>query len=127
MIKSNREGYLGKCVIVTFGHSATGKTTISRILSKKLECPVVHYDESRHTVQLPTLLDDDDGLWDEFHYITGRDFPAVFAGHNEWESYGLQPIHFFAGGIPNGEYEVWLTYTLVGRLLITMVSLKPKR
>ena len=54
------------------------------------------------------LLNDNDGLWDEFWYQSGgRPFPGVFAGHNEWEDYGLAPMHFFATNIPDGAYEVW--------------------
>ncbi len=54
------------------------------------------------------LLDETDGEWDEFWYQSGdRPFPAIFAGHDEWETHGLAPMHFFATTIPDGEYEVW--------------------
>ena len=33
--------------------------------------------------------------------------PGIFAGHDEWENNGLQPMHFFADNIPDGRYEVW--------------------
>jgi len=54
----------------------------------------------------PALLNDHDGQWDEFDYPT-RDYPSVMAGHDEWENNGIQPMHFYADGIPNGVYEVW--------------------
>ena len=54
----------------------------------------------------PSLLNDHDGIWDEFDYPS-RDYPSVMAGHNEWELNGLQPMHFFADGVPDGPYEVW--------------------
>jgi len=53
------------------------------------------------------LLNDHDGQWDEFLYTPSRPYPTILAGHNEWENNGLQPMHFFADGIPNGVYEVW--------------------
>jgi hypothetical protein len=54
------------------------------------------------------LINETDGEWDEFWYQTGdRPFPAIFAGHEEWENHGLTPMHFFATTIPDGEYEVW--------------------
>jgi hypothetical protein len=66
-----------------------------------------HQDPVLATFTSPALLNDHDGLWDEFWYQISRPFPAVFAGHNEWENYGLEPIHFFTTGIPDGAYEVW--------------------
>jgi hypothetical protein len=54
----------------------------------------------------PALLNSQDGQWDEFKY-SSRPYPGIFAGHNEWENNGLQPMNFFADGIPNGTYEVW--------------------
>jgi hypothetical protein len=66
-----------------------------------------HQDPVLETFTDHTLLNDHDGLWDEFWYQTGRPFPAIFAGHNEWEDNGLQPMHFAAVGIPDGEYQVW--------------------
>jgi hypothetical protein len=65
-----------------------------------------HQDPVLTTFTNAGLLNDHDGLWDEFKY-SGRSFPGIFAGHNEWENNGLQPMHFFATGIANGQYEVW--------------------
>ena len=65
-----------------------------------------HQDPVLTTITDPALLNDQDGQWDEFDY-TGRPYPTILAGHNEWENNGLQPMHFFADGIPNGSYEVW--------------------
>lgn len=58
------------------------------------------------TFSSPALLNDHDGQWDEFDFSL-RPFPTVLAGHDEWENHALQPMHFFAAGIPNGRYEVW--------------------
>ncbi len=66
-----------------------------------------HQDPVRTTFTDPTLLNDHDGQWDEFYNVGGRPFPALFAGHNEWENNALQPMHFFATGIPNGAYQVY--------------------
>ncbi|MBN1657283.1 MAG: hypothetical protein JXA93_02725 [Anaerolineae bacterium] len=67
-----------------------------------------HQEPVLDTFTDPARLNDHDGLWDEFWYQAGgRPFPGVFAGHNEWEDYGLAPMHFFATNIPDGEYAVW--------------------
>ena len=53
-----------------------------------------------------------DGLWTEFHYtdpVEGRPFPSVFAGADEYERYGLQPMRFYDNNIPNGDYAVYAT------------------
>ena len=51
-------------------------------------------------------LDETDGEWTEFHYVSGgRPFPSVMAGADE-EDYGLPTMHFYTVGIPNGSYEV---------------------
>lgn len=75
--------------------------------------PIPCWDDEHQEPQLvtftdtdPTLLNDEDGQWDEFYWIS-RSYPTILSGHDEWESNGLQPIHFFAEGIPNGSYEVW--------------------
>ena len=47
-----------------------------------------------------------DGQWDEFLYTSGRPYPSILAHHLEYEDYGLPMMHFFASGIPNGQYEV---------------------
>jgi hypothetical protein len=66
-----------------------------------------HQDPVLTTFTNPALLNDHDGLWDEFWYTSGRPYPTILAGHDEWENNGLQPMHFFASDIPNGRYEVW--------------------
>ena len=66
-----------------------------------------HQNPILTTFSDPLLLNDHDGQWDEFWYQTGRPFPALLAGHNEWENNSLAPIHFFATDIPNGSYQVW--------------------
>lgn len=66
-----------------------------------------HHDPVLSTFTDPVLLNNQDGQWDEFDY-TARPYPTILAGHDEWENNGLQPIHFFAEGIPNGSYEVWV-------------------
>lgn len=53
-----------------------------------------------------SALDATDGEWTEFHYISGgRPFPAVFAGADE-EDHGLPVMRFYAGGVPDGAYEI---------------------
>ena len=66
-----------------------------------------HQDPVLTTFTNPALLNDHDGQWDEFWYQSGRPYPTLLAGHNEWENNNLQPMHFFAGGLPNGRYRVW--------------------
>ncbi len=72
---------------------------------------VQSWDDAHQDPVLPTitnggLLNDHDGNWDEFWNATYRPTPAIFVGHNEFENNGLQPIHFFSAGIPNGSYQV---------------------
>jgi len=57
------------------------------------------------TTSVPVLLAQD-GEWTEFLYTPSRPYPSVMAGHDEWENNGLQPMHFFAEGIPDGVYEL---------------------
>ncbi len=52
----------------------------------------------------PSLFDDTDGQWDEFHYVQ-RDYPGVFGGIAETVAGGLEPMHF-NGVVPNGTYRV---------------------
>jgi len=53
-----------------------------------------------------SALDEADGEWTEFHWISGgRPFPAVFAGVDE-EEVGLPVMRFYAGGVPDGDYDV---------------------
>ena len=66
-----------------------------------------HQDPVLTTFTNPALLNDHDGLWDEFWYTPVGPYPTLLAGHNEWENNGLQPMHFFAADIPNGRYQVW--------------------
>jgi len=54
----------------------------------------------------PGLLNDHDGNWDEFDYIS-RPFPTILAGHNEAEDNDLPLMHFHAENIADGQYEVW--------------------
>jgi len=56
------------------------------------------------TENVPDLVETD-GLWTEFLYTPVRSYPTILAGADE-EDFGLPVIHFFASGIPNGEYEV---------------------
>lgn len=42
---------------------------------------------------------------DRVLYTPRRPYPTILAGVDE-ETLGLPPIHFFASGIPSGEYEV---------------------
>ena len=51
-------------------------------------------------------LSETDGLWTEFLYTPSRPYPSILAGHLEFENHGLPVMHFFAGDIPNGQYEV---------------------
>jgi hypothetical protein len=64
-----------------------------------------HQDPDLETTSDWTLLETTPGEWTEFHY-SSRPFPSVMAAHNEYEDDGLPLMHFFASGIPNGEYEV---------------------
>ncbi len=66
-----------------------------------------HQDPVLVTHSDPGLLSETDGIWDEFLYLSSRPYPTLLAGHDEWESHGLQPMHFFADNLPNGRYEVW--------------------
>jgi len=64
-----------------------------------------HQDPVLATTTDLTYLETTPGEWTEYHH-TGRPFPSVMAAHDEYELYGLPLMHFYASGIPNGEYEV---------------------
>ena len=64
-----------------------------------------HQDPVLVTTENASDLVEDDGLWTEFLYTTGRDYPTILAGADE-EDYGLPVMRFYADGIPNGEYEI---------------------
>jgi len=66
----------------------------------------LHQDPVLATFSDPGLINDQDGQWDELDY-QNRPYPTILAGHGEWETYGLQPMHFFVDGVPSGTYEVW--------------------
>jgi hypothetical protein len=87
---------------------ASGGTTAGEIA---FDCA----DDAHQQPVLQTTTNPDDislvdGLWTEFHYTDpaeGRPFPSVFAGSDEYEQHGLQPMRFYATGVPNGTYAVY--------------------
>jgi hypothetical protein len=90
-----------------FGWGAISLTSVNA----NPDATIQSWDDGHQDPVLPTitnggLLNDHDGQWDEFWAQGYRPTPAIYAGHNEFESNGLQPIHFFSAGIPNGSYEV---------------------
>jgi uncharacterized repeat protein (TIGR01451 family) len=65
-----------------------------------------HQDPVLTTTTDASDLDETDGEWTEFHYVSGgRPYPSVMAGVDE-ENSGLPTMRFYADGITNGEYEV---------------------
>jgi hypothetical protein len=58
------------------------------------------------TTNIPDL-NETDGEWTEFLYTPSRPYPSVLAAVNEYEDYGLPIMHFYASGLPNGQYEVF--------------------
>ena len=65
-----------------------------------------HQDPVLATTSVLADLSETDGQWTEFLYTQNRPYPSILAHHLEFENYGLPQMHFYAGGIPNGRYEV---------------------
>ena len=71
------------------------------------------WDDAHQDPVLPTTTNSadislTDGLWTEFHYVSGgRPFPSVFAGSDEYENHSLSAMRFYATSVPNGDYAVY--------------------
>jgi len=99
----------GVRITVTSG-TATGVSNAFDVQASVSEIIINCWEDAHQSPVLVTTtnpgeLSTTDGRWTEFHWVSGRSFPAVFAGADE-ESYGLPVMRFYATGIPNGRYEV---------------------
>ena len=91
-----------------YGQPRTG-STVAFLLPGSVFLPC--WDDNAQDPVLATTTDASDlvgtdGLWTEFHYVSGgRPFPSIFAGVDE-EDYGLPVMRFYAQDVPAGEYEI---------------------
>ena len=65
-----------------------------------------HQDPVLPTTENVGDLNETDGQWTEFLWTQSRPYPSVMAAADEFENNSLPVMHFFASGIPNGDYEV---------------------